>query len=119
MLARDSTYGLREWTAAAWDKRTTCTWKKMRLELLFVAETFGTLIVVDNGRQLPSLDLNPVIRFCIGEHIKNSSSSPLNLSQYVYGSITLTGILIIEYVAFCCCSCSGPLIYRYVQWVMI
>jgi hypothetical protein len=73
----------------------------MRLELLYVAETFGTLIVVDNGRQLPSPDLNPVIR--IGVHIKNSSSSSLNLRQYVYGSITLTGILIIEYVTFRCC----------------
>jgi hypothetical protein len=68
----------------------------MRLELLYVAETFARLIVVDNGRQLPSPDLNPVIRLCIEEYIKNSSSSPLNLRQYVYGSITLTGILIIE-----------------------
>jgi hypothetical protein len=28
----------KEWRAAAWDERTTWTWKKMRIELLYVAD---------------------------------------------------------------------------------
>ncbi len=37
----------------AWDVRNTWTWKKLRIELLYVADLVGTLIVVDNGRTPP------------------------------------------------------------------